>query len=201
VDDIRWDLPGRPSTAKATLEPMIPVRNFASGLTLGRNPEEQKAALDLLQESSSKDFNRMVWTQTQFVPDTDIPAETLLNAPLKSITMSDTQAIIHLGDSRYGAEVTMITGPQPDQRVTMKREYKMQLARGLAQRPTGAVRVVNSTDEDQPAQPKIIQPLYEEPAPSPARTARPQELDEPEDALPIESWDDLGEVQTEPDVE
>lgn len=219
VDDIRWDIPGRPSTAKATLEPMISVRNFASGLTLGRKPDEQEAALALLQESSSKDFNRMVWAQTQFVPDTDIPAETLLNAPLKSLTMSDTQAIIQLGDSRYGAEVTMIkdrdrfaiddvvliTGPQPDQRVAMKREYKMQLARGLAQRPTGAVRVVNVTEDDFASPPKIIHPVYEEPAEQPGRTsARPQpprQLDEPEEAMPIESWDDLGEVQTEPDAE
>lgn len=216
VDDVRWEISGRPSTAKATLEAMIPVRNFACGIAMGRKPEDQPAALALLQENSSRDFNRMVWTQTEFVPDTEIPAETLLNAPLKSLTMSDTQIIIQLGDSRFGAEVTMtkererfaiddvllITGPQPSQRIAMKRELRTQLARGLAQRPDGIVRVGTVTGDESALTPKIIQPIYEEPSFESKPTSHPnppRELDEPNDATPIELWDDLGAVPTEPD--
>lgn len=215
VDDIHWEIPGRPSTAKATLELILPVRKFAYGMSLGRDPNEQADALALLQETSSRDFNRMVWTQAEFVPASNIPAESLLNAPLNALTMTDGQIIVHLGDNRHGAVVTMlkehdhyaidevqlIEGPLPADRIALKQEYRTQLSRGLAQRPGGILHASDSRKTSEAAS-QIVHAKYEEDPVQPTGQASvPREFNEPEDAQPIENWEDFGEVQTEPPVE
>jgi hypothetical protein len=212
VDDIRWDLPGRPATAKATLELILPVRRFALGISLGRDPEDQAEALATLQESSSRDFNRLVWSQTEFVPNSGLSADTFLNAPLKSMTMSDGQVIVQLGDNRFGAVVTMIkeqhryavdevlliAGPQPADRLSMKQELRTQLARGLA-RPLATIQQASATARPTSNTAQVVHADFASEAP-PARPVPPRELPPPDDAAPLEQWDHLGEVQTEPDV-
>jgi hypothetical protein len=207
VDDIRWEIPGRPTTAKATWELMIPVRNFAHAISLGRDPAQQTAALELLQRTSSRDFNRMVWTQTEFVPTSGLSGDTFLNAPLRSLTQSEGEVIVQLGDQRFGAVVTMvkerdeyaidevqlIAGPKPDDRVTLKKELRMQLARGQAQPPEG-VRFAGAQLPAGEARSRVVQADFEE------ETPPPQEFAEPDDATPIEFWNDADAVQTEPDI-
>jgi hypothetical protein len=220
VDDIKWEISGRPLTAKLTLERMIPVRNFAHGVAMGRAPvrEKQKAALDLLRESSSRDFNRMVWTQTEFVPNSGLSADTFLNAPLKSLTESDGQVIVQLGDKQFGAVVTMvkelehfaidevllITGPQPDNRIGMKQELKSQLARGLAQPPAGLeseIELAGAAAAAKSSSRNKVAHFEEEVEFEPDVEEPPREFEEPQGALPIDVWEDLEAVQTEPDVE
>lgn len=216
VDDIRWELPGRPTTAKETLELMIPVRNFAYAISLARSAAEQENALALLQQSSSRDFNRMVWTQTEYVPNSGLSADSFLNAPLKSLTQTDGQVIVQLGDQRFGAVVTMIkeqnayaidevqliAGPQPTDRVTLKKELRTLLARGLAQPPEG-VQHASAKLPPGPLKSRVVHadfendPEFESDSPS----GIPQELTEPDDAMPIELWDEAGAVQTEPEVQ
>ncbi len=218
VDDVKWDISGRPSTVKATLELMIPVRNFAAGIALAREPEEQKEALGLLQESSSREFNRLVWTQTEFVPSSGLSADTFLNAPLKSLTESEGRVIVQLGDNRFGAvinlvkerelyavdEVTLIAGAQPADRITMRQELRTQLSQGLAQRSESIPREPKKTVVAKKPATGVVHAGHEVPATDPEAAlpresdAIPRELDEPEEALPIESWDEIGAVQTEP---
>jgi hypothetical protein len=209
VDDIHWDVPGRPTSAKTTLELILPVRKFALGVALGRETNEQAEALAALQESSSRDFNRMVWTQTEFVPNSGLSADTFLNAPLKSLTISDGQVIVQLGDNRFGAVVTMvkeqeryaidevllIAGPQPADRLSMKHELRTLLARGLAQRPSG-IQQASARLGRASRTPQVVHADFEAETLSP----EPDEFDSPPDARPIEQWDELGAVQTEPDA-
>ena len=49
IDDVQWQVTGVPASVKSTLEVLIPIQDFASGITLGRDPEED---LDLLAELS-----------------------------------------------------------------------------------------------------------------------------------------------------
>ncbi len=218
VDDVHWEISGRPLTVKNTLELMIPVRTFAQGVALGRDPQpsQQQTALGLLQETSSRDFNRMVWTQTDFVPNSGLSADTFLNAPLKSLTKSEDQVIVQLGDGKFSAVVTMIkeqdhfaidevqliTGPQPENRVALKNELRTQLSQGLAQRPKGMSQIAQlprKTRKIEPAAPIEtigFEQLADEPVDEP-----PREFTEPDNAIPIEQWDELEAVQTEPGIE
>jgi len=222
VDDFRWEIPGRPTTAKATLELMIPVRNFAQGIAAGRDPSQQSLALSALQESSSRDFNRMVWTQTDFVPVSGVPqgelsTEALLKSPLKSLTQTDGQVIVQLGDSRRGAVITMIkeqeryaidevlliAGPQPQDRLTLKKELRMQLARGLAEPPAGIQLASEKTLSREPLRSRVVTADFsnELPVEMSEPADLPRELDESENASPIEMWDERDAIQTEPDAE
>ena len=107
VDDILWQISGRPASVKQTCELLVPVRNFASAVTLGRDPTQQAAVLEMLQNTCSGDFNRLVWSQTKFLPNSGLSADTFLDAPLRSIVQSDTEVLIQFGDDRFGAAVRM----------------------------------------------------------------------------------------------
>ncbi len=177
VDDIQWQVPGRPSSVKQTLEALIPMKNFAAAIALGRDPNEQKVVLELLQESCSGDFNRMVWQQTSFVPNGGYSADRFLHAPLRSLSSTDSETIVRLGNDEFGAEIRMrkenqrlvvddillIAGPEQSERMALKHALRTVLADGRAVGPTGL---------DQPrTQPPIVrqkstiqQAVYEEPA-------------------------------------
>jgi hypothetical protein len=149
VDDMLWQMPGRPASVKQTLEVLVPVQNFAAAIALGRDPAEQAAVLDLLRDSCSADFNRMVWNQTDFVPNSGLSADTFLTAPLASVTLSDQQILVKLGDEHYGAnvllrkengrhvidEIKLIAGLADSDRMEMKRTLRSLLAHGKAVRP------------------------------------------------------------------
>ncbi len=134
VDDILMPVVGRPSSLKATLELMLPILNFAAGARL-----EQ---LDLLQRSSSRDFNRLVWHQTPKCPNLGLDIAQHLHSRLISIELTEDKALIVLGDDKFGAHVTLvreaghhvidelllISGSMPRERVELKRTLRMHIA-------------------------------------------------------------------------
>ena len=149
VDDIQWQVSGRPTSVKQTLELMVPIKNFAAAVALGRDPGEQRAAIEILQGSCTADFNRLVWGQTDFVPNAGLSADAFLDAPLQSMSQTDDKVLVRLGDDRYGAEISMlkehgrllvdeiqlIAGAEPQQRVEMKTTLRNVMAQGTAMRP------------------------------------------------------------------
>ena len=134
VDDVLMPTIGRPSSLKATLEYMLPVLDFASGLRL-----EQ---VNVLQRNSSRDFNRLVWQVTPKLPRIGHDVVQHLHAPLVSIEQSDDRANLVLGDDKFGAHVTLIresgrwvvdelmliTGTMPRDHVELKRHLRMQIS-------------------------------------------------------------------------
>lgn len=180
VDDIVWQTPGRPSSVKQTLDLLVPVRNFAAAVTLGRDPEQQPAVLELLSSTCSGDFNRMVWSQTKFLPNSGLSADTFLETPLRSIVQSDQEVLIQLGTDKFGAtvklrkeynrhlidEVTLIAGPELADRIEVKHTLRTMLANGTAMPPTNGSTQYASRPAGKP-QGKVQTAVYEEPADAP----------------------------------
>lgn len=149
VDDVNWQLTGIPASMKTTLEILIPIQDFASAITLGREPDQQQVALEKLQANSTGEFNRAVWGQARFVPNSGMSADSFLKTRLKGIAISDNEVAVQLGDNRYGAKVTLrrefnrfvvddillIAGPQESQRLALKHSLRTQMARGEAKAP------------------------------------------------------------------
>jgi hypothetical protein len=153
VDDIQWQRTGIPASVKTTLEILVPIQEYASAIALSREPDGQASALERLQANSTSDFNRAVWTQTRFVPNSGMSADTFLQAPLNGIALSDQEVTVQLGDSRFGAKVLLrreferfvvddiqlIAGPEEAQRLALKNALRTQLARGEARAPQTVV--------------------------------------------------------------
>jgi len=151
VDDVLWDLPGHPESMKTTMELLVPVHQFAAAIALGRDGTAQKAALEQLQKSASTDFNRMVWQQTAFVPNSGYSADTFLKAPLVSVMHAEKQATLQFGDSQFGAsvqlvkefehwavnEINLVAGPTPEDRMGLKQTLKTAMAQGDTRPPEG----------------------------------------------------------------
>lgn len=174
VDDVHWQITGVPASLKTTLEIMVPIQEFAAAISHGREPQGSQSALERLQATCSSDFNRVVWAQTRFVPNSGMSADTFLKAPLKGIAITDQEVTAQFGDNRYGAKVTLrrefdkyvvddvllIAGTDESQRLALKHSLRTQLARGEARAPqtvlpAGAVRESRSNREPQqePADP------------------------------------------------
>lgn len=147
VDDVLMPVMDRPNSLKSTLEILIPIHNFALGLRaadptlLSHAPQ-----IEFLQKNSSKDLNRTVWNQTQQVPAAGRSALRHLEAPLSALKHTDTQAMVTLGDDRFGArivlekeqsrfvvdQIAIIAGPETSQRSELKQSMRTELAaRGL----------------------------------------------------------------------
>lgn len=149
VDDVSWQITGVPSSLKNTLEILVPIHEFASAIAQGRDPQKQETALERLQAISTSDFNRVVWSQTRYVPKSGMSTDTFLKAPLKSIAITDQEVTVQLGDNRYGAkvtlrkeferyvvdDVTLIAGVDDSQRLALKHSLRTQMARGEARAP------------------------------------------------------------------
>lgn len=164
VDDVQWQMSGAPASVKSTLEILIPIQDFASGLTLGRDPELQQSALELIRGNSSNDFNRMVWSQAKFVPDSGMSADRFLRSSLRSIAISEKGADVILGDNQYGAKVSLrqeydryivddvvlIAGPQEADRLALKQTLRTKLARNEAKPPQAEQEVIQVTSADIP---------------------------------------------------
>ncbi|HET6422255.1 MAG TPA: hypothetical protein VFG20_01150 [Planctomycetaceae bacterium] len=175
VDDIQWQITGRPASVKQTLDLMIPMKNFAASIALGRDPAEQKTVLEMLQQTCSSDFNRMVWQQTPFVPNSGLSADTFLNAPLRSIVQSENETIIRVGDESYGAEVQLrkenqrfvvdeirlIAGVAESERIDVKHTLRNLLAQGRAVKPEGPESELRIVERPK-APAKIQSAVYEE---------------------------------------
>ena len=166
VDDVHWKISGIPSSLKATLEILIPIQEFASAIALSREPQNQVASLERLQANSSTDFNRMVWTQCRFVPNSGMSADTFLRADLKGIAVGNPETTVQFGDSRFGAKVSLrrefdryaiddiqlVAGPELAQRLDLKQSLRTQMAKGEARAPTDVVQAsaVISADVQSP---------------------------------------------------
>ncbi len=134
VDDVLLPVVDRPASLKATLEMMLPVRNFIIGIETGN--------IGLLQRTSSAEFNRLVWKQTKRVPDIGYAAPRFLQMKLSAIRVGGDEAIVILGDDQWGArirlvkdssnyaidEILMIAGPESSQRVRLKHSMRVNLA-------------------------------------------------------------------------
>ncbi|GIX05222.1 MAG: hypothetical protein KatS3mg114_1091 [Planctomycetaceae bacterium] len=174
IDDIHWQKAGCPTSLKDTLEALIPIRNFAAAVALARNPAEQASALDLLRKVSSADFNRAVWSQLEFVPDSGLSADSFLETPVRSITRSEQQTLVLLGSDSYGAaimlkqererpvidEIRLITGPREGDQVLVKRTLRTLLAEGKARppgQPRPEIRLARPKDATSPVIPAVYQ--------------------------------------------
>lgn len=136
VDDIEIPAQDRPRSLKTTLDLLIPIQDFAAGVRTG--------TIDIVRSQSSRDFGRMVWNQLDSVPDLDLPIDSFLRSPLNQISLSPDRALVLLGDDTFGAkvllmkeqdryvvdDVVLVSGPEPDQRVGLKRHLRMKLAQG-----------------------------------------------------------------------
>lgn len=174
VDDVQWKVSGVPESVKSTLEILIPIQDFAAGITLGRNPEQQQQALDLIQGNSSSDFNRMVWSQTKFVPNSGMSADSFLQAPVRSMAIGEKEVIVNFGDQRYGAKVLMrreydrfivddvvlIAGPEESERLALRQSLRSQMANGNVKPPQTIVQASYQSPPDR----KVEQALHESPA-------------------------------------
>ncbi|MFO1044248.1 MAG: hypothetical protein U0941_20890 [Planctomycetaceae bacterium] len=165
VDDVNWQITGIPASFKTTMEILVPIQEFAAAINASRDPQHQQQALERLQATSTSDFNRTVWSQTRFVPNSGMSADTFLKAPLKGIAVSDQAVTVQLGDNRYGAkvqlrreferyvidDVQLIAGVDDSQRVALKHSLRTQLARGEARRPQ-EIMPANYEQEESPRQ-------------------------------------------------
>lgn len=212
VDDVQWKVTGVPESVKTTLEILIPIQDFASGITLGRDPEQQQLALDMIQGNSSSDFNRMVWSQCKFVPNSGMSADTFLtNAPVRSMAVGEKEVVVNFGDQRYGAKVLMrkeydrfivddvvlIAGPEESERLALRQSLKNQLASGKARGPQTVVQaslMIDSTDRQ--VEQAVHQTTGKPTATHPEATNPPRELEPDDSAVELDPFADS--VQTEP---
>lgn len=186
VDDVQWQLTGVPSSMKTTLEILVPVHEFLVAMDQSSQVDDQAPVLERLQANSSGDFNRVVWSQTRFVPQLESPVTNYLNAPLKGIAIADQEVTVQYGDNRFGAKVTLrrefdrfviddlqlIAGAEESQRVALKHALRTQLARGEARSNSGVIQA--SATSEAPAEPRQLEPeATAEP------TNAPRELDDP----------------------
>lgn len=134
VDDVLMPTLGRPSSLKSTMEFMLPVLEFSAALRLGQ--------LDTLRRQSSRDFNRLVWQQTNKLPSLGQDVVRHLHTPLVSVEQVDDRATLILGDAKFGAHVTLVreagqfvvddvllvSGVKPNDQVELKRVLRMHIA-------------------------------------------------------------------------
>ncbi|MCH8829317.1 MAG: hypothetical protein IID45_07040 [Planctomycetes bacterium] len=134
VDDVLLDEPGRPVSLKDRLELQLPIYRFRVGLETGNIP--------LLQRTSSRDFNRLIWKQAKTVPYIGSIAPRYLQEPLSSVGKLGDQIVVTLGNERHGAkvlinnesgyfvidDVVLIAGRRPQQRTQLKQSLRTHFA-------------------------------------------------------------------------
>lgn len=109
VDDILMPVMDRPSSMKETMQAMLPIRLFAAALreTEGaQHPGDRQ--LDALRGVTSNDFNRVVWSQINQVPESAFGVLPRLEMQLASIADSSNGETVVLGDERYGAKIELV---------------------------------------------------------------------------------------------
>jgi hypothetical protein len=140
VDDVLARVPKRPSSLKTILELMVPIHEFAAGI--------RTLQIELLGRNSSADFNRLVWKQTEAVPNVGSTVFDQLRSALASVDLRVEKAIVKLGDESFGAhvellkehdrwvvdEVLLITGLEPAHRRQLKKTLRIELANNFKTR-------------------------------------------------------------------
>jgi len=146
IDDVSMPVADQPESLRKRLEIIIPITEFALGI--------HNRDVSRLQQHSSADFNRLVWSQVRTIPQIGFPVVQHMRAPLTSIELSEQQARVRLGDERWGAlvsmviergywvvdEVQLIAGPEARRRTQMKHTIRVQLANGLLSSTTAVPR-------------------------------------------------------------
>ncbi len=159
LDDVLVPSIGRPSSLKTTLDLVLPVLSFADGFTSGQ--------LDVLARNSSRDFNRLVWSQSTRIPSLNFDVAAHLETRLVSIEQTGDRAVVVLGDDRFGARVTLlreserhvidemvlISGTMPREHVELKRALRMN--RVTASQPAATTEVIRSTLGSRPPSTQI----------------------------------------------
>jgi hypothetical protein len=177
VDDVHLPVQNRPTSLKTNLELLIPIRDFVAGIDSQDIPR--------LQRTSSDDMNRIVWRQTDSIPQAGYVAPSHLQSKMSAVKIGEDEALVVLGDARHGAQiklvreygkyviddVLLIAGPESSQRAHLKRTLRLQLAeRGLwnkktqtAARPTSPAKQVQPAifTENDLIPPPIVAPLQD----------------------------------------
>lgn len=126
----------RPESLKLTYEILLPVIDFGIGLDEG--------AMDVVRGSSTEEFSKFTWNHLSAPPDFDFPPQKFLRNRVQRIRISGDRAEVAFGDDRQGAmvkllkergryridDMTLVAGPQADQRIELKRAIRTQLAQG-----------------------------------------------------------------------
>ncbi|HET6326965.1 MAG TPA: hypothetical protein VFG04_19960 [Planctomycetaceae bacterium] len=109
VDDVLMPVLDRPQSLKDTLQVLLPIRLLTAALrdsslaTEGQDPQ-----LESLRTISSRNFNRLVWSQITQIPEAAYAVLPHLDMPLSSITESSTGQVVQLGDERFGAKIELV---------------------------------------------------------------------------------------------
>jgi hypothetical protein len=109
VDDILMPVMDRPSSMKETMQAMLPIRLFAIALrnTEGA-PQANERQLDVLRGVTSNDFNRVVWSQINQVPESALAVLPRLDMAISTIADTPAGQTVTLGDERYGAKIELV---------------------------------------------------------------------------------------------
>lgn len=166
VDDILMPTANRPKSLKETTELIVPLREFAAALEL--------RDMGLVQRASSVDYNRLVWRQTDRLPELSSSALRFLRAQVSAIDAREDSVVITLGDERWGAKVTLskehsqlvvddvllVAGLAESERVKLKLAMRQELAQGgivhdtfderTAMRAEGVINTHYEVDADAP---------------------------------------------------
>ena len=157
VDDILLPAEGRSKSLKQTAELIVPLREFTAGL--------QMRDMGLVQRTSSTDYNRLVWRQTDRMPELTASALRHLRMPVTGVEAKEDSVLLTLGDARWGAkvmltkehsqlvvdEVELVAGVEAKQRLRLKVAMRQELAHGGM--------VAGDYDERTTARPNLVMNL------------------------------------------
>lgn len=136
MDDVLLPAIDFPESLKNTLDIVIPVVDFASGMRGG--------SIELIRANSTRNFCRLVWNQIDVMPELRDNPNRFLLAPLSKVEMTADRALVFLGNDHFGAKVIMereherfvvddvilIDGPESSQRKPLRQILRMRLQEG-----------------------------------------------------------------------
>jgi hypothetical protein len=109
VDDVMMPVLDRPQSLKDTLQVLLPIRLLTSTLRESSLATEgQEPQLELLRGITSRNFNRLVWSQISQIPESAYSVLPHLDMPLASISETSTGQVVQLGDERFGAKIELV---------------------------------------------------------------------------------------------
>ena len=157
VDDVMMPAIDRPSSLKKVLEYAMPVVLFRHAMEVDD--------LRLIQRTSSKDFNHMIWHQVKNIPPTTLAAKSFLATPLHSIQQdTENNIVIMFGTEYRGAkvklvrelgfhlvdEIMLINGLEPAQRQELKHNLRIRLSKDATEKVRAAQRARQARQESAP---------------------------------------------------
>ncbi len=192
VDDILMPVMNRPSSMKDTMISLLPVRLMASALRdASLSTESHDRPLEILRSITSFNFNQVVWSQLNRVPESAFAVLANLDAPLNSIVDTQTGQLITFGDERFGAKVELtrekdvlrinsvsIMNGRPDDATELKQSLRAQLMhrgpRTLALDPMSANPIATDPTRTADAGPADFGPQDSPNGESPGEPALPK---------------------------